>query len=139
LGIAWLRPVVHFKVHHGAALRVALREVVDVGGEGLMLHRGSSQYRAGRSDDLLKLKPSTDAEAVVVGYLPGKGKYAGMLGALVVQRADGVQFGLGSGLTDHQRSNPPPLGTRITYTYQGVTARGVPRFARLLRVRDDEP
>jgi DNA ligase-1 len=75
----------------------------------------------------------------VVGYLPGKGKYTGMLGALLVQRPDGLQFHLGSGFTDQQRSNPPQLGARVTYTYRGLTARGVPRFARFVRVRDQEP
>jgi DNA ligase 1 len=136
LDIPWLRPVTHHKVRDPAALQDMLQRVIDAGGEGLMLHRGSSLYRAGRSDDLLKLKPGNEADAVVIGYLPGKGKYSGMLGALIVECPDGLQFHLGSGFTDRQRSNPPPLGARITYTHQGVTARGVPRFARFLRVRD---
>jgi len=138
LDIPWLRAVAHSRVRDGAQLDAMLLRVSKAGGEGLMLHRGSSGYRAGRSDDLLKLKPETDAEATVVGYLPGKGKYAGLLGALIVQRPDGLQFHLGSGFTDRQRSNPPPLGARVTYAYQGVTARGVPRFARFVRVRDDD-
>jgi DNA ligase 1 len=115
-----------------------LQRVTQAGGEGLMLHRADAPYRAGRSDDLLKLKSRADAEAVVIGYLPGKGKYAGMLGALIVECADGLQFNLGTGLSDVQRRHPPPLGTRITYGYQGLTARGVPRFARVLRIRDDD-
>jgi DNA ligase-1 len=138
-GVPWLRAVVHYKVRDAAALRTQLQQVLDSGGEGLMLHRGDSTYSAGRNDDLLKLKPIMDAEAVVIGYLPGKGKYAGMLGALIVERPDGLQFNVGSGFTDDQRSNPPPLGARITYSHQGTTARGVPRFARFLRVRDEEP
>jgi DNA ligase-1 len=139
LDIPWLKPVAHYKVSDAAALQVMLQRVLSAGGEGLMLHRGAAPYRAGRSDDLLKLKPHADAEAVVIGYLPGKGKYADMLGALIVECPDGLQFKLGTGLSDAQRRNPPPLGTRITYSFQGVTARGVPRFARLLRIRDDEP
>ena len=50
-----------------------------------------------RSDTLLKLKPWLDAEAVVVAHLPGKGKYAGQLGALRVRLADGREFRLGTG------------------------------------------
>lgn len=137
LDVPWVKAVAHHKVADGAALQALLQRVIRAGGEGLMLHRADAPYRAGRSDDLLKLKPFADAEAVVIGYLPGKGKYAGMLGALIVERADGLRFNLGSGLSDAQRRNPPPLGTRITYSFQGVTARGVPRFARLLRIRDD--
>ena len=139
LDIPWLRPVVHHRLGDERALRAMLQRVLAAGGEGLMLHRGDARYRAGRSDDLLKLKPGIDAEAVVVGYLPGKGKYAGMLGALILERPDGLRFNLGSGLSDAQRREPPPLGTCITYTFAGLTARGVPRFARLLRIRDDEP
>jgi DNA ligase-1 len=139
LDIPWLKPVVHHQLGDAAALQAMLQRVISAGGEGLMLHRGDAPYRAGRSDDLLKLKPNRDADAIIVGYLPGKGKYTGMLGALIVERADGLRFNLGTGLNDAQRRNPPPLGTRITYSFEGVTARGVPRFARLLRIRDDEP
>jgi DNA ligase-1 len=138
LDIPWLRAVVQQRVIDAAALRSLLHQVVAAGGEGLMLHRGDAPYRAGRSDDLLKLKPQADAEGRVVGYLPGKGKYAGRLGALIIECENGLQFHLGSGLSDAQRSHPPPLGTRITYAYQGLTARGVPRFARLLRIRVEE-
>jgi len=74
-----------------------LRRVVKQGGEGLMLHRGASLYRAVRSDDLLKLKPYEDAEARVVAHLPGKGKYASTLGALRWSPAGGLRFRLGTG------------------------------------------
>ncbi len=71
----------------------------------------------------------------MVGHTAGKGKYAGMLGALVVQRADGLRFRLGSGLSDAQRANPPPIGAQVTYRYNGLTVHGVPRFARFMRIR----
>ena len=112
--------------------------VVKQGGEGLMLHRGASHYRAERNDDLLKLKPYQDAEARVVGHLPGKGKYAGMLGALEVETAEGLRFRLGSGLSDAERRAPPPLGCRVTYRYNGINEKtGTPRFARFMRIRED--
>jgi len=38
---------------------------------------------------LLKLKPWQDAEAIVVGHTPGKGKYQGMAGALQMAMPDG--------------------------------------------------
>ncbi len=50
-----------------------------------MLHLASAPYLTGRSDALLKLKPYLDAEAVVVGYQPGRGKLAGQVGALEVE------------------------------------------------------
>ena len=121
-----------------AALDQWLQTVVAQGGEGLMLHHRDARYVAGRSAGLLKLKPHDDAEATVVAYTAGKGKYAGLLGALVVEREDGAWFRLGSGLSDALRNDPPPLGTLVTYRYNGMTAHGLPRFARFLRVRTDD-
>lgn len=120
-----------------AALDARLKAVVALGGEGLMLHRADARYHAGRSDDLLKFKPFDDAEARVVGYRPGKGKYAGMVGALLVQDAHGRRFALGSGLRDADRAKPPRIGSQVTFRYNGLTAKGTPRFARYLRVRND--
>ena len=125
------------RVADHAALMAKLEEVVADGGEGLMLHRDAASYRGERSADLLKLKPYLDAEARVTAYLPGKGKYAGMLGALEVTTPEGVRFAIGSGLSDAQRRTPPPIGSLVTYKYHGLTARGVPRFASFVRVREE--
>jgi len=135
----WLAAVPQVKLADAAALQQMLAAVVADGGEGLMLHRGDRPYRAGRSDDLLKLKPDDDAEAKVVGHLPGQGKYSGQLGALLVETSDGRRFRIGSGFTDAQRAAPPAIGSWVTYRYNGLTDQGLPRFARFLRVRDDEP
>jgi DNA ligase-1 len=119
-----------------AELRRWFDQVVREGGEGLMLHRADAPWRAGRSEALLKLKPLADAEAVVVGHVPGRGRHEGRLGALQVRTSDGVEFLLGTGLTDGQRDQPPAAGATVVYTYRGRTASGVPRFASFLRVRD---
>jgi len=120
-------------------LMSALDKVVSEGGEGLMLRRGGSLHSAGRSDDLLKVKRYDDAEAVVVAHLAGSGKYEGMLGSVRVRRDDGRQFHIGTGFSDEQRENPPPVGATITYKYYGFTSTGLPRFASFLRIRNDEP
>lgn len=133
----WLQAVPQFKIADPAALDSRLRQIVAAGGEGLMLHRAHSIYHAERSNDLLKLKLHQDSEAQVIAHLPGKGKYEGMLGALLVQRPDGVKFRLGSGFTDAQRRNPPPIGAWVTYSHDGLTAKKVPRFARFVRVREE--
>ena len=118
-------------------LDARLQDVIAEGGEGLMLHHALAPYRAGRSDTLLKLKRGQDAEARVVGYRPGKGKYAGMVGALLVVDAHGRRLALGSGLRDADRARPPAIGSTVTFRYDGLTAKGNPRFARYLRVRND--
>ncbi|MDO9227535.1 MAG: DNA ligase [Pseudomonadota bacterium] len=135
-GLPWLQAVDQVRFADQAALQRRFDEVVKGGGEGLMLHRADAPYRAGRSDDLLKLKPWDDAEAVVVAHLPGKGKYAGKLGALLVELPDGRRLRIGSGFSDVQRTDPPAVGATITYRYRGLTATGLPRFATFLRARE---
>ncbi|OGS91560.1 MAG: DNA ligase [Gallionellales bacterium GWA2_60_18] len=138
VGQPWLRQVAQLRVADRVALQALLKRVAKQGGEGLMLHRGASLYRAERSDDLLKYKPYLDAEARVVGHVPGKGKYAGMLGALEVETATGLRFRLGAGLSDAERRDPPPLGCWVTYRHNGVNEKtGIPRFARFMRIRGD--
>lgn len=136
-GIDQLQLVKQYKVNNEQALMDDLEQVVARGGEGLMLHRGTSRYRAARSDDLLKLKTYEDAEAVVIAHLPGKGKYQGMMGALLVEMPDQRRFKIGTGFSDAQRADPPPIGSTITYKYFGKTSTQLPRFASFLRVRDE--
>ncbi len=134
---AWpqLQAVAQHSLADRDALRAMLDAVVQGGGEGLMLQHADAAWRPGRSGALLKLKPLHDAEAVVVGHVPGRGKHAGRLGALRVRREDGTVFLLGTGFTDQQRAQPPRLGAVVTYTHRGSTAAGVPRFASFLRER----
>lgn len=133
----YIKIVRQYKLHDHASLMRELAATSKAGAEGLMLHRGSALYRAGRSDDVLKLKTWQDAEAIVVAYTPGKGKFVGLMGSLVVERA-GMRFRVGSGFTVAQRSRPPPLGATITYKYWGLTDKGLPRFPSFLRVRRDD-
>lgn len=136
-GVPWLQEIEQFQVVDRSSLQKKLNAVVQGGGEGLMLHRADAAYETGRSDTLLKVKPWDDAEAVVMAHLPGKGKYAGVLGALRVRTADGREFSLGTGFTDEQRRNPPAVGSTVTYRYRDVTRHGLPRFASFMRIRTE--
>lgn len=138
----WVQAVAQSRVVSAQALRTQLASIVQQGGEGLMLHRGPSLYKGQRSDDLLKVKPHEDDEARVVGHVPGKGKYAGQVGALLVETpgTDGKpaqRFKLGSGLNDELRRHPPPVGSVVTYRFRGTTDSGIPRFATFMRQRED--
>jgi DNA ligase len=134
--VPWLGMVEQYRVADRQALKRRLDEVVRGGGEGLMLHRADAPWLTGRNAALLKLKPLQDAEARVIAYEAGHGKYAGMVGALEVEAADGRRFRIGSGLPDALRRHPPAIGTTITYRYRDLTASGLPRFASYWRVRD---
>ncbi|MEO5698321.1 MAG: DNA ligase [Burkholderiaceae bacterium] len=135
---AWpqLEAVVQAPVADRAALYHRLAATVAQGGEGLVLHLASAPYAGGRSDAVMKLKPSLDAEATVVAHHPGKGKYRNLLGALEVRTPEGRHFFLGSGLSDAQRRDPPAPGSVVTYRYHSLTLAGLPRFASFVRVHE---
>src|SRR5690625_3135841 len=139
IGDPWVVAIRQFHVDDEAALHAALEQVLAKGGEGLVLHRGDAPYRAGRGVGLLKLKPYQDAEARVIAYHPGQGRLAGMMGSIEVRTPDGREFAIGSGFTDAQRADPPPIGSWVTYRYNGLTSTGLPRFARFLHMRPGGP
>lgn len=135
--VPWLQRIDQATVSDLNELQQWLAKVLAAGGEGLMLHRADAVYETGRSDTLLKLKPWLDAEAEVIGHSAGKGRHTGRLGALQVRTPEGKIFLLGTGFSDAQRQNPPPIGARVTYRYRELTRTGLPRFASFLRVRED--
>ena len=134
LKISWLQPIPQIRLNSENALLNMLDEIVTKGGEGLMLHQADSLYHSGRSNDLLKLKPWQDAEATVVEILPGKGKFNGMMGSLLVADESGRIFRIGTGFSNKERRNPPAVGTVITYKFTGTTKKGLPKFASFLRI-----
>ena len=119
------------------ALKSWLDAVVAAGGEGLMLHAADAPYVTGRHAVLQKLKPVHDADAVVLGHQPGKGRLAGQMGALRLRTPQGLEFELGTGFSDAQRAAPPAVGSVVSYAHRGFTPAGLPRFASFLRVRTD--
>jgi DNA ligase-1 len=131
----WVQAVPQSQVPSHATLKAMLNKTVQAGGEGLVLHRGSSLYQSGRNSDVLKVKPHEDSEAKVIGHEPGQGKHAQRLGALTLETPQGLRFKLGTGFTDAQRENPPAVGQWVTYSYRGLTDKGVPRFASFVRIR----
>ena len=132
----YLKIIEQFRVADHEQLMERLDRVIAAGGEGLMLHRGDSHYRSGRSNDLLKVKRFQDAEAVVVKHHPGRGKFSGLLGSIEVKMPSGKQFRIGSGFNQQERQKPPSIGSTITYKHFGLTRNGTPRFATFLRKRE---
>jgi DNA ligase-1 len=134
---AFAEPLHHHRCRNTAHLQEELNRIVSLGGEGLMLRQPGSRYEVGRSTTLLKAKRFHDAEACVIGHQPGAGRHKGRLGALAVVLPDGTEFAVGTGFTDAQREQPPAVGSTITFRYQELTDRGVPRFPSFVRVRQD--
>jgi DNA ligase 1 len=125
-------------------LESELDRLVALGAEGIMLRQPESLYVAGRSSTLRKVKPWKDAEAVIVGLEPGKGRHKGRLGSLDVVLLDDagqvtkIRFKIGTGLSDEERRNPPSVGSVITFRYMDKTDDGVPKGASFIAVRDYE-
>lgn len=136
--VPWLQAAAQQRVPDRDALQHQLQQLVDEGGEGLVLHRADAEWKAGRSNALRKLKPLPDEDARVVAYQPGKGRNTGRMGALLLEMPNGQRFSLGTGFTDAQRQAPPRVGSVVTYRYRDRTPNGLPRFASFLRVHEAE-
>ena len=118
-------------------LRSELERIEAAGGEGLMVRDPQAEYVVGRSSQILKVKNFQDAEATVIESIPGRGKFTGKMGALLVRLDNGVQFRLGSGFSLYERENPPGPGTVVTFKYYGFYPSGIPKFPSFLRIRRD--
>jgi len=139
------------KIKCESHLEKVYRQIIDEGGEGVMIKHPDSYYQNNRSNYMLKYKPAFDEEAIIVGYSPGQGKYSGKLGAFVCQQLINCDthhiidtnsdhnFTI-SGMDDTIRDNyqeSHPVGTIISYEHSGKTLKGKPRFGRYVRKRDD--
>ena len=126
-------------------------KILENKGEGIMLKCPNSDYINGRSNYLLKYKPLFDAEAEIVGYKKGTNKYEGLLGAFICRPLNNKddhfirdmnkdnEFAM-SGMNDSVRTTyekTHPIGTIVTYNYNGFLDSGKPRFSRYMRIRTD--
>ncbi len=119
-------------------LKTELQRVEKLGGEGLIVRKPEALYTRGRSAEILKIKSYYDMEAVVIAHIMGKGRNQGRLGALLVELPDKTRFKIGTGFSDEERADPPPVGTVITFKYYGFYESGIPKFPSFLRIRRDD-
>jgi hypothetical protein len=81
------------------------------GQEGIILKDLNGIWEDKRSKSQIKFKGELECDLKIVGIEEGTGKYAGMLGAILCESADGVvKVRVGSGFNDDQRKN---LGQEI--------------------------
>jgi ATP-dependent DNA ligase len=92
------------------------------------------------------MKAELEADLRVTGFLAGSGKYAGKIGSLLVESADGkVKSAVGTGLDDEERSYDPSvfIGQIVAVKYNamiedkktGAKSLFLPVF---VEVRDDK-
>lgn len=81
------------------------------GQEGIILKDLSGEWEDKRSKTQIKFKGELECDLKIVSIEEGTGKYAGMLGAIQCESADGVvKVSVGSGFNDEQRKT---LGKEI--------------------------
>jgi hypothetical protein len=79
---------------------------LSMGQEGIILKDKRGIWENKRSKTQIKFKGELECDLKIVGVEEGTGKYAGMLGAIQCESADGViKVSVGSGFTDDQRKN----------------------------------
>ena len=144
-----LKIIKQVKIKNNAEFEAFAEAVIAKGGEGAVVREPNAPYERKRSKNALKYKKFKDAECEVTAINTGTGKYAGLMGSVTCkslgaagsnpdeQTPGGVKFKIGSGFSDEERANPPKIGSIITYKYQNLTAKGLPRFPVFLRVRED--
>lgn len=132
--------VTYRKARTAGQVRSALREVIRAGGEGLVFRKPGSDYEPKRSSNMLKFKGKQDTEVVVESVVPGKGKHAGKMGALVGKEiGTGVDVSVGTGFTDEERRPGAfPKGTVIRVSFHERTHTGRLRHPVFDGVREDD-
>jgi DNA ligase-1 len=103
-----------------------------------MIRAPGIPYIPRRTKLMLKMKLVDDAECRIIGYKPGEGKYQGMLGSFECTNGN-TKFFVG-GMNDAIRKNyrtTHPIGTLLTYTFNGLTSDGIPRHPRYKGIRGD--
>jgi DNA ligase-1 len=107
------------------------------GYEGQMIRVLDSEYENKRSKNLLKHKSFVDAEFEIRGVVEGKGKLSGKIGKLIFDRFESAVNG------DHEYleklfKEGDLIGKKATVKYFELTTDGVPRFPKVIAIRDFE-
>ena len=130
--------------------RKFLDEMLSSGQEGIMLKNVKSTYDPDKRPEhhWYKVKKNLTDDVVVMDYLPGKGKYEGMMGSVVFGKYDKrggklVQLGRCSGFTDAQRleitKHPQKyLGKVIEISAMEGTEAGFYRHPQFKQLRVDK-
>jgi len=112
-----------------------LEEIINKGGEGVIIKDPTVNYESGRSANILKVKKFFDMEGEVIKI--NISKKTGVLKSLKIKLQNGVVFNLGTGFTKEQRISPAKVGEIVTFKYYGFTKNGKPKFASFLHIRED--
>lgn len=112
-------------------------EYVEEGYEGAIIRAWNAAYQHKRTNDLLKVKPEDDDEAIILKVNEGtKGNSRGLAATATLRMADGRVFDATFKGPEEERmaiwkSPENWVGKEVTFTYNGVTGKDTPNFARI--------
>ena len=152
----------HFELHpeqfmnSKVLVQEYFNEIVEAGGEGVIIKSRNNIWTPHREKDCFKLKPWLEDEATVVGFIAGEGKFEDMIGAYICDYK-GIRLEL-SGMTNSMRELLPQwlpycdpkkelpkdaqgmyikTGNTVTFRYRELSRDGIPKEARFIRKRED--
>jgi ATP-dependent DNA ligase len=101
-----------------------------------------SSYLCKRCNNILKLKKFSDEEAIIIGFKEAEGTEEGAV-VFRVQDSTGAKFDLRMKATLQKRrewmkKGDKMLGREVTFTFQGRSEKGIPRFPVGKCLREDD-
>jgi len=111
--------------------------------EGTVIRQGEAPYLLGkRSKYALKLKDFEDGEFIITGFLDGKGKEKGLI-RFILETPDGKEFTAVPNMPHDERrkmfkQRDSYIGKKATVKYFEITPDGLPRFGKVIAIRDYE-
>jgi DNA ligase-1 len=114
---------------------------VEQGYEGVIIKSIDGEYEFKRSNNWVKIKPDESEDLRIVDIQEGRGKYQGLLGAIIVER-EGVKINVGSGFKDNDRCSVEEaqkmIGKVAEVKYDSLTPDKSLRFPRFVQIREDK-
>lgn len=147
-----VKQVPHIIASSEKGLRAFYSKCMDEGYEGVMLKTVDTPYLFKRSSNILKLKPVTTYEGVIIGCYTGRvnTKNEGLFGGFEVMLTSGAVTRVGGGYTDSLRAEIQLKGAETfvgkiveieaqpdPLTENGLTVDGRARFPVFIRFRDE--
>jgi len=105
------------------------------GYEGAITRNINAPYQHKRTNDLLKVKPEDDSEAVILSVMEGEGNWSGAAKTATIKWKDKIFDASFKGsyeeLVNVLKNKEDWIGKEVTFLYMGKTGKGVANFARI--------
>jgi DNA ligase-1 len=124
-----------YMVYNKETLDVLYEKFLGDNQEGAMIRILNQPYEQKRSKYLLKYKPEDDAEGIIVDIEEGTGNWAGT-GKVIWFEWNGKKFkgtfkGTYEQCVKFWKERDKWIGREVTFLYTGLTAYGIPNYARM--------